>query len=83
MASKVVADEIRRAARWQTAQLLGLAPSMGGRLSSARAVDARIDNVFRLPTQEYTGGDLQDESGNLYFLDGYSDPDGDDLPVPP
>jgi len=55
--------------------------ALGLRLTSARAADQAMVSIARTPCKA-NGVALQDGSGNLLYLEGYSAPDGPDVGAP-
>ena len=53
-------------------------------LGSLRVTESQIVNLSRLPVvpNDGPGTELQDAEGNFYFMEGYSHPDGPDIPRP-
>lgn len=82
MVSRIVEQMAKRAHRRAASDALGMTPAVGLRFSSARAMDANVENVFRLPVAESAEA-LQDATGAFYAIDGWSHADTDDLPAPP
>lgn len=80
--SRIIKEQARRAQRRQAANALGMASGAGLAFSSARALNAYVENPFRLPPVA-SNETLQDATGAFYEMDGYSADDTDDLPVPP
>jgi hypothetical protein len=81
MASRLMMEAFQRGRERSAEVDRGTAISGGLRFSSQKAADSKIENVARLPTV-LSNDNLQDPYGAFYYLEGYSDPTGPDLPLP-
>lgn len=77
------------ASRAAVANRRNIQTTFGGRTGiisfmSERLANSNIGDIGRLPMDidEFDYLDAQDGSGNFYFDDDYSDPDGSDIPRP-
>jgi len=80
MNSRIVSEAMRRRGQHAIERATG-APPTQMRMASARTAEAQVLNIYRLPAVA-NGQQLQDASGNMVYLPGYSDPAGPDVGHP-